>query len=282
MRKVSLFWWTVLSLIVTYLLLKFGLSYLSMLIAGKEHPLPIPATAMIMFLILAFMAAAVYVTYSEENVRDFITPVVAFLRGPEASTPYFKFKKAVRGVVLAVIPLLVAGLVYDQAVPKVQSPTTLRIQHPTIPGAFEKLQNPFRTPSDDAVRAFMVEANLNLSLAEGRKLLIGKYIEEGVVLYQINCRPCHGTKAAGEGEMGRGFRLKPIDFTDPGTIATLVESYLFWRIKEGGPGLPPESTPWDSAMPIWREELKDEEIWKIIMAEYDTAGVEPRKPEKLE
>ena len=282
MRKVSLFWWTVSSLIVTYLLLKFGLSYVSMLIAGKEHPLPIPATAMVMFLILAFMAAAVYVTYSEENLREFITPIVAFLRGPEASAPHFKFKKTVRGVVLVVIPLLVGGLIYNQAAPRVQSPTILRIQHPTIPGAFERLQNPLRNPSDEAVKAFMAEANLNMSLEEGRKLLIEKYMEEGVVLYQINCRPCHGTKADGKGEMGRGFRLKPIDFTDPGTIATLVESYPFWRIKEGGPGLPPESTPWDSAMPIWKEELKDEEIWKIIMAEYDTAGVEPRKPEKLE
>ena len=79
-----------------------------------------------------------------------------------------------------------------------------------------------------------------------------------------------------------GFRLKPVDFRDPGTIGTLVEPYAFWRIKEGGPGLPPEASPWDSAMPLWKDELTDEEIWKIILAEYDTAGVEPRKPEKLE
>lgn len=82
--------------------------------------------------------------------------------------------------------------------------------------------------------------------------------------------------------MGWGFRLKPVDFRDLGTIATLVESYLFWRIKEGGLGLPPQASPWDSAMPAWKDELSDEEIWKIILAEYDTAGVEPRKPEKLE
>lgn len=82
--------------------------------------------------------------------------------------------------------------------------------------------------------------------------------------------------------MARGFRLKPINFRDVGTIATVVEAYAFWRVKEGGAGLPPESTPWDSAMPSWKEELKDEEMWKIILAEYDTAGVEPRKPEKLE
>ena len=82
--------------------------------------------------------------------------------------------------------------------------------------------------------------------------------------------------------MARGFRLKPADFTHPGTIATLVEAYLFWRIKEGAPGLPPEASPWDSAMPAWKDELTDEEIWKIILAEYEIAGMEPRKPEKHE
>jgi len=102
------------------------------------------------------------------------------------------------------------------------------------------------------------------------------------VLYQKNCRPCHGTTARGDGPMAWGLRLKPVNFVDPGTIATLVEAYLFWRIKDGGPGLRPEASPWDSAMPAWKDELSDEEIWKIIVAEYDTAGVEPRRPEKLE
>ncbi len=81
--------------------------------------------------------------------------------------------------------------------------------------------------------------------------------------------------------MAGGFRLKPVDFRDPGTIATVVESFAFWRVTEGGPKLPVQSTPWDSAMPIWGDELTDDEKWKIIMAEYDTAGVEPRIPEEL-
>jgi len=62
----------------------------------------------------------------------------------------------------------------------------------------------------------------------------------------------------------------------------VVDNYVFWRIKEGGPGLPTESTPWDSAMPAWKDDLKDDEIWKIIMGEYDTAGVMPRQTEKVE
>ncbi|MDP6356088.1 MAG: hypothetical protein QF473_13345, partial [Planctomycetota bacterium] len=85
----------------------------------------------------------------------------------------------------------------------------------------------------------------------------------------------------------RGYRLRPVDFTIKDTIATLVESVVFWRIKEGGSkhagsGLPNESSPWDSAMPAWKKDFTDDQIWKIIMAEYDTAHVQPRKPEALE
>ena len=167
----------------------------------------------------------------------------------------------VRIIVLAAFPLLVGWLVYSQVAPSVKTPTALRVQHPTFPSEYEKLENPFQN-ADAQTRA--------------------KYIEEGRNLYQINCRPCHGTKADGKGPMARGFRLKPANFTDPGTIATVVEAYSFWRIKEGGLGLPTEASPWDSSMPKWKDDLTDEEIWKIIMAEYDTAGVEPRKPEELE
>lgn len=281
-RRISLFWLTIGSLVVIYLLLKFGLPFLSMFIAGRDHPLPIPAVAMQMYIILAIIASALYITFSPENTRDFLAPALKFLKGPGPASPRFRSEKIRQRVVLVVIPLIVGGFIYAQAAPRVQSPTLLRIQHPTIPGAYEKLQNPWRNPSDDAVKAFLAEAKLEkASLEEGRKLLVEKYIEEGRILYQINCRPCHGTKADGKGEMARGFRLKPVDFTDPGTIATLVEAYALWRVKEGGPGLPADATPWDSAMPVWKDELTDEQIWKIVMAEYEIAGKEPRMPEKL-
>ncbi|MFO0767180.1 MAG: hypothetical protein U0231_10395 [Nitrospiraceae bacterium] len=42
----------------------------------------------------------------------------------------------------------------------------------------------------------------------------------------------------------------------------LQESFLFWRIKKGGVGLPVEGMPWKSAMPRWELEMSDEDIWK--------------------
>ncbi|MFQ5851232.1 MAG: c-type cytochrome [Candidatus Binatia bacterium] len=259
--KLPLFWSTLISLIVTYLLLAYGAPYLTMWVLGSTQWVPVPGTAMVMFMVLAVVGALVYVTMSEQNLTEFVRPILTFLRGDQ-DEKWPAWMNGMRLGALVLFPVLVGGLVYAQIKPSVGSLTALRIQHPTIPGAFEKLTNPFRR-------------------ADGRVKDL-KFLEEGRVLYQKNCRPCHGTTAGGDGPMGWGFRLKPANFRDLGTIATLVEGYAFWRIKEGGVGLPPEASPWDSAMPSWKEELTDEEIWKIILAEYDTAGVEPRKPEKLE
>ena len=57
----------------------------------------------------------------------------------------------------------------------------------------------------------------------------------------------------------------------------LQEAYLFWRIAKGGPGLPKESTPWNSVMPAWEERLTEEQIWQVIMYLYDATGQQPRR-----
>jgi len=85
-----------------------------------------------------------------------------------------------------------------------------------------------------------------------------------------------------KGRQASGLPPPPADFKDPGTIAQLQESFLFWRIKTGGVGLPVEGMPWKSAMPRWEFELSDEDIWKIIMGEYAGAGQEPRTWEEEE
>lgn len=259
--KLTLFWSVVVSLIASYLFLEYGVPYATMLISGRAQWMPVPRAAMAMFMILAVVGAMVYISISDEKIEEFREPVRTFLRGDQDGR-WPAWAKWARVICLALFPFLVGSFVYLRTKPTVASPTTLRIQHPTIPGAYERLTNPLRNP-DGTMKDV-------------------KFLEEGRVLYQKNCRPCHGTTARGDGPMEWGFRLKPVSFRDPGTIATLVEAYLFWRIKEGAPGLPPAASPWDSAMPAWKDELTDEEIWKIIVAEYDTAGVEPRKPEKLE
>jgi len=119
----------------------------------------------------------------------------------------------------------------------------------------------------------------NVSMESARAALREKNLFEGRALYAMNCRACHGDSVAGDGPMADGFKLRPINFTDNGTIETIVEGYTFWRVTNGGPGLPTEATPWDSAMPEWKLSLTEEQRWKIIMAEYDLAEKTPRIPE---
>ncbi|MFQ5894444.1 MAG: c-type cytochrome, partial [Nitrospinota bacterium] len=262
----------------SYLALRYAFPHLAQWVVDAKTPLPMPASALFMYMLLVLTGILVYAFSSEELKREFLGPILALLGSSEGGP----LLRGARWATFGVIPLLAAFVIYRGLAPASEPPVESRIQHPTIPKEYEKLQNPFRNPPDDHVRTFLREAKLTgLSLEEGRRRLVARSIREGRILYQKNCRPCHGTKADGEGPHARGFRLKPANFTDPGTIATLVEGYLFWRIKEGGIGLPVTASPWDSAMPRWKGDLTDEEIWKIILAEFDTAGVEPRRPEKL-
>jgi mono/diheme cytochrome c family protein len=130
------------------------------------------------------------------------------------------------------------------------------------------------------VRKFLAELEGgDVSRATAKAALMEKNLFEGRALYAMNCRPCHGDSVAGDGPMADGFKLRPINFTDNGTIETIVEGYTFWRVTNGGRGLPTEATPWDSAMPQWKLNLSEEERWKIILAEYDLAQKTPRLPE---
>ena len=277
-KRIPLFWSTVATFLFFYLLVKVGIPYISMLIIKRPTPVPTPTAIMFIYMTLVLIGTFLYITTHEEKMEEFSRPVISFLKGGGSG-----IQRGSRLLLLGLFPLLVGWVFYSETAPIVQPPAGIRIQHPTLPQKYVSLVNPFREPSDETVQKFIEEKKLgNISLKEGREKLVREYTDEGRVLFQMNCRPCHGSKADGNGPMAWGFRLRPANFTDPGTIATVVEQFVFWRIKEGGRGLPSVATPWDSAMPRWMDELNDEQIWKIIMGEYETAGVIPRKPEKLE
>ncbi len=270
-KKFPIFLGCVITFIVVYLLFKFVAPWASAEIVGKDRPLPLPSTLMLIYLILTAVALAIFVTTSKANIDEFKRPIVNFLKG----------QGFLRLGVLILLPVLAGGVAYQKVAPRVAPPVMIRVQHPTLPGRFEPLQNPFRKPTDEMVRKFMAEKGLTAPLEEARAVFAQQIAAEGRALFQINCRPCHGSKADGNGPMAWGFRLRPADFTDPGTISTVVEPFLFWRINEGALGLPAESSPWDSAMPAWKGEIPEDDMWKIILADYDIANKEPRKPEKI-
>ena len=100
--------------------------------------------------------------------------------------------------------------------------------------------------------------------------------EEGKRVYYQNCLPCHGDGLDGNGHYAHGFTPRPLPFTGSGTIAQLTESFVFWRVAKGGPGLPREGAPWNSAMPAWEDILTADEIWAVIVFLYEQTGATPR------
>ncbi|MBO1224107.1 MAG: cytochrome c [Candidatus Scalindua sediminis] len=243
----------IISILVVFVIIKYIAPYVFMIVLAKDHTMPTPSTLILWYMILAILGALVYVSTSDLKWAKFLSFIL-----PAGDD---KTKAILQKMIIVAFPVLVGWFVYSGTAPGTASPVELRIQHPTLLQEFEKLENPFAHVNEETKK---------------------RYIEEGKILYQQNCRPCHGSKADGNGPFANAFRLRPINFTDPGTIATVVESFAFWRIRDGGPGLPGASTPWDSAMPSWKDTLNDEQIWKIIMGEYVTAGVVARQREKIE
>lgn len=295
---------SVIFLVCFFLGLKFILPYAAAWLAAKgwfelRQGLASSGQEVDIYFTLACLATFAYVSYSEERWREFKRPLIELLAR----------KTTRRTVALILFPLSIGGLVFWNMTAEAGASSFVAIKHPTPPDKFSKLKNPFRKPSSQMLAAFetdvregrikkkdtteevlieYIQAISAQSASDGSAAALDlrsraferKVIEEGRILFARNCRPCHGMKATGDGPMARGLLREPADFSGVETIATLVEGAVFWRVKTGGIGLPHEGGPWESAMPPWGEEdLTDDEIWKIIMAEYDIAGNRPREPE---
>jgi hypothetical protein len=92
---------------------------------------------------------------------------------------------------------------------------------------------------------------------------------------------CHGDNLAGNGMFAHALNPIPTNFADGQTLPILSETFLFWRIAKGGPGLPDEAGPWDTAMPAWEKFLTEEEMWDVILFLYDFTDERPRAREEV-
>ena len=213
---------------------------------------PLPASLIFLYVALTVAAAIIFYTMSGTGLEEFMGPIGRFLTGEGQKG----VSATARVMVFVLFPLLVGWQTYTKLAPSDVPPPENRTIHPAPPGEFVGLSNPFPRTQE------------NIMMGKG--------------LYAAFCSPCHGANFDGKGPASVGFNPPPANFSDPGTIAQLQESYLFWRIKKGGVGLPVEGMPWKSAMPRWEVELPDDWIWKIIMGEYDGAGQSPRTWEEEE
>ena len=221
----------------------------------------IPASLIIMYMFFVTAGVFMVFTYDEEQTAELVAPIKAMVEDPS--------KRLIRNIVFVIVPLAVGGGTYWQMQPSFEAPLELRTIHPAPPTTAKiygkrvnllKLENPYRKLEKEDPEQF-------------REL-----IDEGAAVYIKNCQYCHGDKLDGKGPYAEGLNPTPLNFQDVGTIAQLQESYLFWRITTGGPGLPQEAAPWISSMPVWQDFLKEDEVWKVIMFLYDYTGHRPKPP----
>ncbi len=218
---------------------------------------PIPGSVMNLYLSILTISIAVFLVADQDRFDAFLAPLVSLLREPGLAIP--------RIGVLVAIPLLLGWFTYSGVRPQFDPPFEARTIHPEPPASFKLHGKAFdvlkgRRPAGMEVN----EANL----AAGKRI------------YYRNCMYCHGDDLDGKGHFANAFNPLPANFRDGGTISQLEETYVYWRVATGGPGLPQGATPWNSSMPVWQDFLSDEEIWQVVAYVYDASGSTPRVSEE--
>ncbi len=240
---------------------------------------PIPSALLYTYMGLISIVIFILISASEESWEAFKRPIVATVT---AQTPQYG---KVRTAFFVILPILTLAGTYNFLKPNFEEPIELRINHPAPPASvtvhgsnftLQTARNPFRVEdngqySEDVQRKYV---NGNPWAADAPQYL--KYVREGGAIFFQNCHFCHGDNLNGRGMFAFAFNPIPANFTDAGTISQLQETFVFWRVSKGGPGLPREGFPWASAMPPWEEHLTTDEIWKVILFEYWHTGFYPR------
>jgi hypothetical protein len=220
---------------------------------------PIPSSVVHLYMAIVTLALAAYVTSSPRRREEVAAPLVALATER-------RYRPALAGVVV-LLPALAGANAWLGSRVQLEAPAFGRTIHPAPPETITvhdktidlaRGENPFRA----------LETSDPAKFAE--------HVRNGRTTYYRNCVFCHGDALGGDGMFAHGLNPIPTNFTDKGTIPQLQETFLFWRISKGGPGLPAEGGPWDSAMPAWEKFLTEDQIWEVILFLYDHTGQRPR------
>jgi mono/diheme cytochrome c family protein len=241
--------WTAAWWVVIYGLVRYGVDP------------PLPSSIVTMFMAISTVALLTYVFSDSQRLADTKRPIVRFMVEKKFRVPLL--------AAMVALPLLVAFKVYVGMSKEVMPPAFGRTIHPAPPQSITFAgkeidlvggDNPFRKLEGSDPSRFQ------------------EHVSNGRRVYYQNCVFCHGDNLDGDGIFAHALDPIPANFQDPTTIAMLQETYLFWRIAKGAPGLPEESGPWASAMPAWERFLTEDEIWDVILFLYDHTGRRPRAP----
>jgi hypothetical protein len=220
---------------------------------------PIPSSVIQLYMGITTLSLAAYVTSGQQRREEFAAPIVALAVDPR--------HRGLLVAVLVLLPALAAASAYLGSRVAREAPAFGRTVHPAPPDTITVHEQTI-----DLVHG----GNPLRELEETDPEQFRAHVASGRNTYYRNCVFCHGDALAGNGLFAHGLNPIPTNFTDRGTIAQLQESFLFWRIAKGGPGLPAEGGPWDSAMPVWERFLTEEQIWEVVLFLYDFTDQRPR------
>jgi len=224
---------------------------------------PLPASIIGMFMGIVTIALTAYLTASTADLESARESIIQFLTNRRFTVPL--------AIIFFGLPAVVAYNIYGDMTRQPQPPVTSRTIHPPPPTEIT-----FKGKPIDLVNGVNPFRELKTSDPEDYQ----RHVTNGRMVYYQNCVFCHGDNMEGDGIFAHGFDPIPANFRDPTTIAMLQETYLFWRISKGAPGLPDESTPWASAMPAWENFLSENDIWDVILFMYEYTGQKPRAKEE--
>lgn len=253
--RIPAFWQAVIVLVITWLIFSFAV-------------LPfMPRSLMIAYSFITITVVLLYFSSDERLWAEFKQPVNATMLDDN--------KWPLRWILLIVIALLPGYAVYESIKPSLEKPLELRQIHPSPPAAVKVYDKSFDLATLENPVRMRVLKQLE-SDAEGAWNTYQEAVNAGSLVYYSNCFYCHGDKLDGKGHFAKALDPLPTDFSDVGTIAQLQESFLFWRITTGGPGMPKGGMPWNSAMPVWHEMLSEDEVWSVITFLFDYVEQVPR------
>ena len=232
-----------------YILLRFGF------IA------PIPSSVVGIYMGIVSLAILAYMSSSRERRDEISRPLVRFMT-EKRYTPFL-------GATVIALPMLAAANVYVQMNAPLQPPYFARTVHPASPSEITVHDKKIDLDAGD---------NPFRQLEKSNPQEFRQHVENGRRVYYRNCVFCHGDNMSANGMFAHGLDPIPTNFHD--TIPQLRETFLLWRISKGGPGLPDEGGPWDTAMPAWEKFLKEDEMWDAILFLYDFTELKPRAREE--
>jgi len=229
---------------------------------GHAVKIPLPQSVITIYMAILTGGLLAYVSSSRERWDSFLNPILRLVLAPR--------HRLTLAAIVVLIPLAAAFNVYRGMQVPLEAPSFGRTVHPAPPSTI--------TVHDNSID-LVVGDNPFREMEEQDPEAFRAHMENGRRVYFQNCFWCHGDGMAGDGMFAYGLNPIPTNFTDAGILPMFQETFLFWRVSKGAPGLPDQGGPWDSAMPRWEQFLTEEEMWDAVAYLFEYTDYRPRKQE---